>query len=141
MSSSNPLASAKAALGTAEKSFPSRVAQAAGVKTGAQRMTAPVKAITPAPKTPSIFEELKAKKDNVNQYAASLPKMHKGGIVPGEKGEEVPIMAKAGEKVIPAGRSSEYRQVYHKRLSAKKQTRQGGGNTPVKGEAHDQKKA
>ena len=35
------------------------------------------------------------------------------------------------------GRKSEYRNVF----VARRQTRQGGGNTPVKGEKHDQKKA
>lgn len=38
-------------------------------------------------------------------------------------------------------RSSEYRKVYmsrkNKTVQAKPQTRQDGGNTPVKGESHD----
>jgi hypothetical protein len=32
-----------------------------------------------------------------------LPEMHSGGIVPGPRGANVPIMAQAGERVIPAG--------------------------------------
>lgn len=34
---------------------------------------------------------------------AHLPAFHKGGVVPGAPGTEVPIMAEAGETVIPAG--------------------------------------
>jgi phage-related protein len=36
-----------------------------------------------------------------------LPKFHSGGIVPGPYGAEVPIMAMAGETVIPRGRNAE----------------------------------
>lgn len=45
---------------------------------------------------------------------------------------------KTDAQVDPKGPQpkSEYRQVYLKR-----QSRQGGGNTPVQGEKHDQKKA
>jgi hypothetical protein len=101
-------------------------------------------AATPAapPKAaePGLGTELGEKARNISDYA-NAPKMHKGGTVPGKKGEEVPIIAKAGEKVIPAdkteGRSSEYRKVF----IARRQSRQDGGNTPVKGEAHDSKKA
>lgn len=32
-----------------------------------------------------------------------LPKFHDGGIVPGPRGADVPIMAQAGETIIPAG--------------------------------------
>ncbi len=32
-----------------------------------------------------------------------MPKMHGGGIVPGLPGQDVPIMAQAGEKITPAG--------------------------------------
>jgi hypothetical protein len=49
-------------------------------------------------------------------------KMHEGGIVPGKKGEDVPVLAQAGEEVISAdkvGRSSEYRKVYMGRKKAK----------------------
>ena len=34
-----------------------------------------------------------------------MPKMHTGGIVPGRPGQDVPIMAQAGERVIPANRA------------------------------------
>lgn len=34
-----------------------------------------------------------------------LPKFHQGGIVPGAPGTQVPIMAMAGETVVPAGRA------------------------------------
>lgn len=37
--------------------------------------------------------------------APRLPKFHSGGVVPGAPGQEVPILAMAGERVIPAGRS------------------------------------
>lgn len=47
------------------------------------------------------------------------PVMHKGGVVPGKKGADVPIIAQAGEVVVPAGRASEYRQVYDKRKRGK----------------------
>lgn len=32
-----------------------------------------------------------------------LPKFHQGGVVPGQRGTQVPILAMAGETVIPAG--------------------------------------
>lgn len=35
-----------------------------------------------------------------------LPTFHTGGVVPGRPGQEVPIMAMAGETVTPAGRST-----------------------------------
>lgn len=34
-----------------------------------------------------------------------LPEFHQGGVVPGPRGAEVPIMAMAGETVVPAGQS------------------------------------
>lgn len=37
--------------------------------------------------------------------APRLPTFHTGGVVPGLPGQEVPIMALAGETVVPAGRS------------------------------------
>jgi hypothetical protein len=67
----------------------------------------------------------------------SLGVMHDGGTVP-KTGD---YTLEEGETVIPAdksaGRGSEYRKVY----VARRQSRQGGGNTPAKGEKHDQKKA
>lgn len=59
------------------------------------------------------------------------PKMHDGGVVP----KTGVYTLEKGEKVVPAGRNSEYRKVY----VARTQTRQGGGNTPVKGEKHPKK--
>lgn len=35
----------------------------------------------------------------------NLPRFHEGGVVPGPRGAEVPIMAQAGETVVPAGQS------------------------------------
>jgi hypothetical protein len=34
---------------------------------------------------------------------SALPKFHSGGVVPGPRGQEVPIMAQGGETVIPPG--------------------------------------
>lgn len=34
-----------------------------------------------------------------------VPKLHTGGVVPGIPGQEVPIMAQAGERVVPKGQS------------------------------------
>jgi hypothetical protein len=71
-----------------------------------------------------------------------VPVMHTGGIVQ----KDGPVILQKGEKVIPAsGRQSHYRDVFEERgrqglhkygQSAKQQTRQVGGNTPVKGEEH-----
>lgn len=125
------LSGAKAALAKANKDFPSP-------------KKAPVVTAKPAPvadaaakgAAPNLGSELRAKQDNVDQYT-NAPKMHEGGIVPGKKGEEVPIIAKAGETVVPPveqkGRASEYRNVF----LARRQSRQGGGHTPAKGEQHD----
>ena len=128
------VAGAKTALAKANAKFPSPKAAPA---------TAPA---TPAAKPAMSAGEdaaagIKAKQANIAEYTAALPKMHKGGVVPGKKGEDVPVLAQAGEKVIPAdkaeGRSSEYRKVF----VARRQSRQGGGNKPVTGEKHDSKKA
>lgn len=35
----------------------------------------------------------------------NLPYFHAGGIVPGAKGQDVPIMAQAGERIVPANRA------------------------------------
>jgi hypothetical protein len=50
---------------------------------------------------------------------APLAVMHDGGKVPGKEGEDVPIMAQAGETVLPAGRNSDYRKVFLSRMKAK----------------------
>jgi hypothetical protein len=100
----------------------------------------------PLVNAPTLGQELDDKSKNVNAYMQANPKFHKGGVVPGEPGEEVPIVAQAGETIIPAGdatasagRQSEYRKVY----IARQQKRSGGGNKPVTEtpEKHDQPKA
>ena len=105
-----------------------------------------ITAPTPAKADPGLGSELGDKAKNVTDYTkANPPTMHKGGIVPGEKGEDVLVNAQAGEKIIPAkdvkseGRQSEYRKVY----IARRQARSGGGNKPVTEtpEKHDQPKA
>ena len=135
------VAGAKTALAKANAKFPSpkptpataapKTSSVANMSKGAPMMSAGEDAAA----------GIRAKQANIAEYNAALPKMHKGGIVPGKKGEDVPVLAQAGEKVIPAdkaeGRSSEYRKVY----VARRQSRQGGGNVPVKGEQHDSKKA
>lgn len=95
-----------------------------------------------APKAPTLADELRYKRQNVEQYHNALPKMHTGGVVP----KDGDYTLKKGEKVIPAsGRQSEYREAFEERgrqglhkygQSAKQVTRQVGGNTPVKGEEH-----
>ena len=132
------VAGAKTALAKANAKFPSpKPAPATAPATAA-----PKPAVKPAMSAgEDAAAGIKANQDNVAAYTAALPKMHKGGIVPGKKGEDVPVLAQAGEKVIPAdkaeGRSSEYRKVY----VARRQSRQGGGNKPITGEKHDSKKA
>jgi hypothetical protein len=137
----DPLSAAKSAVSSAnnftksvEGTTPSRFAAKPAP------VAAPAKPMAKA--APTIGQELGVKAQNINEYT-NAPKMHKGGVVPGKEGEEVPIIAKAGEKVIPAdsteGRSSEYRKVY----VARRQSRSGGGNKPVTEtpEKHDSKKA
>lgn len=40
---------------------------------------------------------------NGKQVGFGLPRAHSGGVVPGSPGQEVPIIAQAGETIIPAG--------------------------------------
>jgi len=56
----------------------------------------------------------------------------------GKEKKSVISAPKSDAEVTPKGKQpvGEYRQLYLKR-----QSRQGGGNTPVKGEEHNQKKA
>jgi hypothetical protein len=136
----DPLASAKSALAKANKDFPSSMANGAGAPSAAK---APQAKPAIAKPTPNVGNELKAKQDNVNQFVASLPKMHQGGKVPADG----PYNLKEGETVVPAdktGRNSEYRKVYINRKTkttdAKPQTRQEGGNKPAQGEKHPGKK-
>jgi hypothetical protein len=96
---SNAVASAKAALSTANKKFPSSMAP----KSPAAKVT--VKA-NPAPKAPSVGDELAAKSDNVNEYMAALPKMHKGGPVMADGA----YILKAGEHVLTASEAGKARQ-------------------------------
>jgi hypothetical protein len=141
------LSNAKAAMSKANnftKSVEGKVPSKFAVK------AKPAPTAAPAPAKPTglakdvsdVASGLKWKQDQVDAVA---PKMHQGGIVPGELGEEVPIIAKAGEKVIPVkeaksvGRNSDYRKVF----IARRQARSGGGNKPVieTPEKHDSKKA
>jgi len=39
-------------------------------------------------------------------YIPHIPRMHTGGVVPGMPGQEVPIIAMAGERVVPNGQST-----------------------------------
>ena len=145
MPQNDPVTAAKAALSGAEKKFPGSMAQAIGVTPAGARAkaTTPTAVAAKPAKTPGedTAAGLAAKSANVKEYMQNVPKMHKGGKVPGKPGEEVPIIAEAGETVIPAdkskGRQSEYRKVF----VARRQSRQGGGNVPATGEKHDSKKA
>ena len=132
------VAGAKTALAKANAKFPSPKPAAVAAPVAAQAKPA-AKPMMSAGEDAAAG--IRAKQANIAEYNAALPKMHKGGIVPGKKGEDVPVLAQAGEKVIPAdkaeGRSSEYRKVY----VARRQSRQGGGNKPITGEKHDSKKA
>ena len=89
------LADAKAALAHANKTFPSPAPKPAPV----------VKSPMPAPKAPSLGEELGAKTRNINEYV-NAPKMHKGG----------PVLAdgvysmKAGEHVLTAAEADKARK-------------------------------
>ena len=111
------VAGAKTALAKANAKFPSPKPTA----TAAPKTSSVANMTKTLPNIPheDLGEELAAKSRNVNEYL-NAPKMHKGGVVS-----------------APEGRSSEYRKVY----VARRQSRQGGGNTPVKGEKHDTKKA
>jgi len=159
----NPVMAAKNALASANKKFPSSMAKDAGVTPAANRAkptVAPKPTGAAQPAGSGLGEELREKASDVKQFNENYPKFHKGGTVPGKPGEEVPIMAEAGEKVIPAsdngaavGRNSDYRKAYiarrqnpqggeyRKVFIARRQARQGGGNKPVTGEMHDTSKA
>lgn len=137
------LVGAKSTLAASERRFPSAMARGAG----AGRPTAPIRT---APVTSSAAAGGRAltRQQNVQAVgdvmksagmtgAGTIGAMHEGGKVP----KTGPYRLEKGEVVIPAdktkGRGSEYRKVF----VARRQTRQGGGNTPVKGEKHDSKKA
>jgi len=136
------VAGARSVLASANKKFPSPAkAPAMPAKASATSMTKSA----PLVNAPTLGQELDDKSKNVNAYMQANPKFHKGGVVPGEPGEEVPIIAQAGETITPAadakadGRQSEYRKVY----IARQQKRSGGGNKPVTEtpEKHDKPKA
>jgi hypothetical protein len=134
------VAKAKSVLHGAEGKFPGAMASASGVTPAGARVTPVAKVTPPKPRTEGedTAAGLKAVQDNVNQYQqANAPKMHTGGTVP----KTGIYTLEKGEEVIPKGRASEYRKVFLNRKTktadAKPQTRQDGGNTPVKGESHD----
>ena len=111
------VAGAKTALAKANAKFPSPKPAAVVAPVAAQAKPAAKPMLSAGE---DAAAGIRSKQANVAAYEAALPKMHKGGIVS-----------------APEGRSSEYRKVY----VARRQSRQGGGNTPVKGEKHDTKKA
>lgn len=141
----DPLSAAKGAMAKANtftKSVEGQVPSRFAVKAKPVAPTVPA----PAKAAPGLGSELGEKAKNITDYTkANPPTMHKGGIVPGKKGEDVLVNAQAGEKIIPAkdvkseGRQSEYRKVY----IARRQARSGGGNKPVTEtpEKHDHPKA
>ena len=42
--------------------------------------------------------------------SGGLSSFHQGGIVPGPRGSDVPIIAQAGELIIPANRTGQFRE-------------------------------
>lgn len=139
----DPLESAKAALAGAERKFPGSMARAAGVT---RRPAATTPTVTAPPMVGAARPDVQAaadfaKKQGIGGGAVgTIGVMHEGGKVP-KTGN---YLLEEGETVIPAdktsqGRQSEYRKVY----IARRQSRSGGGNAPVKesAEKHDQKKA
>jgi hypothetical protein len=137
------LSAAKGALASAEKKFPGAMAAASGVKPAGERRVQPkAQAAPPKKDSDDTGAGLQAISDNESEYLKATkgqepPKMHTGGTVPSTG---VYTLQK-GEIVVPNSRTSEYRKVYlnrkNKTVDAKPQTRQDGGNTPVKGESHD----
>jgi hypothetical protein len=97
---SKKLADAKSTLADSYKKIPPMST------TPAPSPAAQPKSPAPVTKPPSISDELAAKKANVDQYTASLPKMHRGGEVKADgayqlkKGEHVltPKEAKVAHK-------------------------------------------
>ena len=101
-------------------------------------------AMSPSQHSGSVADETHraAEEEGAKYGMKGIPVMHDGGVVK----EDGPVILQKGEKVIPAsGRQSHYRDVFEARgrqglhkygQAAKEQTRQVGGNTPVKGEEH-----
>jgi hypothetical protein len=83
------LSSAKSTLSDANKKFPTAMPATSAPASAAQSKS-------PAPKTPALSDELAAKKANVDQYTASIPKMHRGGEVKADG----PYLLKKGEHVL-----------------------------------------
>ncbi len=84
------LSDAKAALAHANKAFPPKAVST----TPAPKASA----VTPAKKTPTLGDELAAKKVLVDKAISALPKMHKGGPVTVDGAYNL----KAGEHVLTA---------------------------------------
>jgi len=133
------LAGAKGVLAGAQRKFPSGAG--AGSPTAPVR-TAPVTApVAGGGRSLARQQNIQAVGDVMKSAGMTSPgtlgTLHDGGKVP----KTGPYQLEKGETVIPAdkakGRGSEYRKVF----VARRQSRQGGGNTPVKGEKHDSKKA
>ena len=118
---SDAISTAKAALSGAKSFSKSVDPSGSTAKKATPNTAAPAAAAQKS--APTISDELKAKQANINEYSASLPKMHTGGDI--TKDGDYKLLA--GEKVIPAsGRQSEYRKVFIQR-----QQRDKGGNQPV----------
>ena len=92
------LSDAKAALAHANAAFPSNPPSAA--KPAAKSAAAPAKTATP-----SIGDELTAKKTMVDKARTALPKMHKGGTVKVDGDYNL----KAGEHVLTAQEAAKAR--------------------------------
>lgn len=93
------LSDAKAAMAHANRMFPSTSKPASAP---ASTTTAPA----PAKPAPTVADELKAKQDNVKQYAAA-PKMHKGGPI--KKGGVYNL--KRGEHVLAPKEAKKMRMI------------------------------
>jgi hypothetical protein len=91
------LSDAKAALAHANKVFPPAPVKA----DAAPKATA----VTPVKKSPSIGDELSAKKAIVDKAMSALPKLHKGGPVPADGAYNL----KAGEHVLTAPEAAKAR--------------------------------
>jgi hypothetical protein len=140
------LASAKKVLAGANN-FQKSVDPQGVLEPKTQPTSEPVKAkarMTPEQHSGSVADQNRqtAAEEGAKVGMHGMPIMHDGGIVKADG----PHMLQKGEIVIPAsGRQSHYRDVFEQRgrqglhkygQSAKEQTRQVGGNTPVKGEEH-----
>lgn len=102
--STNPLAGAKSAISKANnltKSVEGTNKSMFAPKSGAlPRVTTPVaKAASKPTNAPSTWG---AATRSILNNNGQLPKMHKGGVVPGRPGEEKVVKLEAGEKVTPA---------------------------------------